>query len=1316
MPNRLTDHARRVLRVTLIGVGGIAALLVALSLYVVFVGITLDASFLRGRLADTFSENIGRQVRFEGEVKLEISAHPKLRVGGLHIANAPGFDGGDFASLGEARLALDLRPLLFRKRLQIEELAGSDVRARLQRKPDGSNNWTFVLPRRQAPPPKPAGGEPGLTAGEAVTLLDIQRVSLENLNVEYVAPDGDRHFFDLHSLKARSPAGQPFEMTLDGAVEKSFPYRLEFTGGTLSDLSFDKPWPVQMTLTFLSSTLTMSGEISGNGGEIVFGLGTESLTEFERLFQTRLPDVGASGMAGRLRYTARTASLEQLTGVMGLTTLTGRLDFDSTGTRPKVSGELLLPRLDLRPFLGEKPRDDAPPPRSLGELYRELSTATFSLKRASTVDLDVVLGVQQWLSLPGDVRDAFLHVRLRDGKLEVPVGAKIAGVELKGSASADSTANPPNFRLALGTTDSDLGGLAQLLLGVDGLKGRLGRFNLQLAANGDQVSELVRSLDVRLDIDRGRFSYGNLEGGRPVEFNLDTLRVALPAGKPLSGDMKGALVGHPFQASLQAAALESMMLESRSPLDFQLRSGAVRARLQGVLQAPGPDRGPEITFRITAPRAGELASWFGIKPGAEAAAAISGKATMRTTEWRLDDGVVQLGRTALRADVARVGIGSEPLLTVRLAADQIDVKELESLLPEPKPRQPGNERPMVDIPILPQGIDLTDSDIQVRVKQLSGVAIETRDVAFDGRVREGYMHASPFSAVVAQTPFSGAVLLDLRGQEPSAGLWLFANDVDVGALMRRFGVGANIDATFREFGINLVARASRLGDMLARSELIGQIGGGRIVLRDPNTRGEARIAVDKGELRAEPGKPLGLDIHGSLDEVPVRLALQTAKANELVDPRASLPFQLQVDAAQARLRLNGTIARPIGSEVELAMQVEGERFNTLDRLVRASLPPWGPWSAAGRFRMSPRGYEVPDLRLQVGESVLEGVGRLHTAAGRPRIEVELSAPNVQLDDFRLGDWSPVEKKPEQEARTLDAESARARATEGANRAQQLLSREVLARQDAYLKVSVTQVLSGPDKLGSGELVARLENGRAEIGPITVNVPGGSARTLLAYEPVDNAVQVDLRIDVEKFDYGVLARRIKPDADLQGTFSLKMDVKSRAQYLSEILRHGSGRIEFAVWPRNMQAGIFDLWAVNVLVALVPAVDPGNASKINCAVGRFDLDDGKLVDRLILLDTSRMRVTGKGAANFSDETLDLRMRPQAKKAQFLSLATPIRVSGTFDDFKIGVSPGDILETVGRLATSIIWVPLQKLAGKKLPADGADVCYGRLEKVLD
>jgi uncharacterized protein involved in outer membrane biogenesis len=267
---------------------------------------------------------------------------------------------------------------------------------------------------------------------------------------------------------------------------------------------------------------------------------------------------------------------------------------------------------------------------------------------------------------------------------------------------------------------------------------------------------------------------------------------------------------------------------------------------------------------------------------------------------------------------------------------------------------------------------------------------------------------------------------------------------------------------------------------------------------------------------------------------------------------------------------------------------------------------------------------------------------------------------------------------------------------------------MLQRQDVTLKVEVTQVLSGKDKLGSGRLEARLENGRADIGPIEVDVPGGSAKLQLGYEPTEQDVKVDLHIDIQKFDYGVLARRIKPESDLRGAFSVRMDVDSRARYLSDILRHGSGRIDFAVWPQNMQAGIFDLWAVNVLVALVPAVDPGQASKVNCAIGRFELSDGKLFDRTILLDTGRMRVTGTGKANFTDESFELRMRPQAKTAQFLSLATPIQVGGTFNDFKIGVSPGDVVETAGRLVTSIIWVPLQKMFGKKIQADGKDVCF--------
>jgi len=1303
---------RRLLRWTLWTAASLFLIGLLTFAYITFIGVTVDASFMRGRIAAVFSDALGRPVRFDGPMELEVSARPKLRVGGLHIANPPGFEGGDFASLGEARLALDLWPLL-RKRLQIEDVTGSRVSVRLQSRADGTNNWTFLRPRRAGQQPAAESGTPSaVTTDRALALLDIQQVTLENLNVEYVGPLGASHYFDLHKLSAQSPSGKPLKVTLNGSVEKQFPYRLDFTGGVPADLSDPaKPWPVEMTLTFLSSTLTLNGTLAGRSGRIAFGLGTENLVEFERLFQTKLPSVGPSGIAGTVSFAPGRVSLTQLGAAMGDTALIGDLDFDYSAAKPRISGALTIPVLDLRPFLADRPAEEAPPPstppRSLAEVYRELSRATFTLTELTRADADVTLRVGRWASLPGDVSDVSLTLKIQNGVLETPMEATVTGVTLKGSARVDGTASPPTFRLTLGTRNSELGGLAELLAGVRGVEGKLGSFDLRLSARGDQLNELVRSLDVRLDIERGRLSYGNIEGGRPVDFTLAKLAITLPAGKALSGEMRGTLLGNPVTAKLHSGALEPLMLEDRVPIDFTARSGSVRANIRGILQLPSENRGPELTFDISAPHAGEVASWFGLRPGAETSAALSGKAALRSTQWSVGDLSLQLGRTTLTAEALQTGMGTKPLLKVRLAAEQIDAAELEALLP--KSQKKGPSGPVLNIPILPQGIDLTDADVEVRLKRFVGSPLEVREVSFDGRIRDGYMYPSQFSVNVAGTALRGAILLDLRSKEPNAGLWLFANNADIGVILRKLDLAHNIDATLDLMQIYLATRSTRLGDLIARADLTGEFAGGRVTLRDPNTRAEARVALESGLLRAAPGDKVRLDLKGTIDDNPVAIGVQTASAQDLVNPKLPVPFKLDMEAAATRMEFSGAVARPLGNrEVELAMEVRGTRLDTLNKLARASLPPWGPWSAVGKFRMSARGYEVDDLVLMVRESALHGQGRFDTTTEPPRIEITLAAPKIQLDDFKLEGWSPFEKKPADETdKTLSADELRTKAAEASKQAQELLSPAVLRRQNAYLTVQVDQVYTGQDELGGGKLVAKLENGRADIGPVELEVPGGSARLSLGYEPTEQDVKVDTRIDVKKFDYGILARRIKPETDVHGTFSLNVDVTSRARYLSDILRHGNGRIDFAVWPENMQSGIFDLWAVNVLVALIPVVDPGKASKVNCAIGRFELTDGKLVDRTILLDTGRMRVTGKGWADFGSETINLRMRPQAKTAQFLSLATPIEVSGTFSDFKIGVSPGDVIETVGRLATSIIWVPLQKLFGKKIPQDGSDVC---------
>jgi uncharacterized protein involved in outer membrane biogenesis len=270
----------------------------------------------------------------------------------------------------------------------------------------------------------------------------------------------------------------------------------------------------------------------------------------------------------------------------------------------------------------------------------------------------------------------------------------------------------------------------------------------------------------------------------------------------------------------------------------------------------------------------------------------------------------------------------------------------------------------------------------------------------------------------------------------------------------------------------------------------------------------------------------------------------------------------------------------------------------------------------------------------------------------------------------------------------------------------LFSRDVLRTNDSIIAIDVQEVVAGKEAFGGGRLRARVENGRVEVAPLEINVPGGTGTLTFAYEPGEGVVAADARLHIDRFDYGRVARRTRPDTDVAGTFSLDAEITGRAPRLADLLETGTGRIDFAVWPVRMHAGVFDLWATNVLSALLPAVD-ADASRINCAVGQFDLRDGALTSVRMLIDTTHTRAQGTATANFNDETIRVRLVPRAKVPQFFVLATPIEVNGTFDDFETGVRTGDVLETVIRWLTSIVVVPIQKLIAVRPPADGNDVC---------
>ncbi len=1316
----------------------LAALLLFALVWLLFIGITLDGDRWRGTLSRLASAQLGRELRLDGAVQLRVSLKPALLVRDARLLQPADFaqPDEDFVRVGELQVKLDLWPLL-QGRLRADTLSATDVTLSLVQRDDGSNNWTFGTPEPVVDDraEKGTADSDGLDAGDAA-MIDIRRLALKNIRVSYRDDDSKPMQASLDTLEASVPAGGKLMLRAHGKVEQRLPYALQVDGGSWSDFAAGRAgWPLAMTLDFAGGRVSVQGTLHEADSQLRFGLGAPDLAAFGKLLGTPLPNAGTAGVSGAIRLRPGRIDLSDLSGMLGKSVLGGALSIDARGDKPVLRGDLRFATLDLRPFLGQGSEQD--PPTDWQALYRSLSDARIDLDAIKDVDAELSLSVVQWLSLPGHIDDASMKLTLAGGKLSVPIEAVVEGVPLKGRVEADARGTVPSLRIDFRAQDAEVGGLARMLTGLPGIEGRLGRLQLAMAARGRQGRDLMRSLAIDTELANSRLSYGSASAKR-VGFTVEQLTMAVAGNKPLTGLFRGSLLGKPLQANLAGESLISAMDKGSSPVTLTLQSGNVAGRFAGVID--GARQSADFTFSLGAGRAGDVAAWLGLRPDSTLPIALAGELRGTPKKWSLSQLVLQVGDSSAYSDIDQEQVADKSHLSVKVEIASVDLKQLDQLFDAPRDTSSGSKRATaaspskavttLDIPILPGKLVLDDADLRVRARDVRGTQLLLGEMGFDGRVRDGYMQSSPFFANVSGTRYEGAVMLDLRSAEPHAQLWLSAAVVDLGLLARQLKLARHIDATLDRFALYLDTRSSQLSGLMANARLQGEAVGGKLALRDPNTGTQLRAALDSLVLSAAPGERITLQLAASIDEQPVQATLKSATAKELADPTRRVPFDLQLDAAGTRLQLSGSMDRDIDArDVALALEVRGKSFRQLDKLLRVSLPPWGPWSVSGRFRMSSAGYAVDDMLLKVGSSSLKGQGRMDTRSGRAKLDMALAAPLIQLDDFRFDGWSALgdasarDKKAGGKAAgkddATDADALRKKAAETSDQVQALLSPEALKQADATLTVQVDQVLSGKDKLGQGRLAAKLANGRADIGPVLVEMPGGQATLALSYEPRylkgdtgAQEVQAQLKIDVDNFNYGVLGRRLKPDSELDGRFSLKMDVASRAPRLSQMLAHGNGRIDFAVWPKDLRAGVFDLWAVNLLVALLPTVDPKNESTVNCAVGRFALNEGKLGQKQLVIDTSRMRVTGVTSVDFGSEKVHMRLQPQAKAAQFLSLATPIEVRGSFTDYSIGPNPGDVIETAVRLATSIVWVPIKRLFSEKVPADGRDVCVTTLE----
>ena len=309
---------------------------------------------------------------------------------------------------------------------------------------------------------------------------------------------------------------------------------------------------------------------------------------------------------------------------------------------------------------------------------------------------------------------------------------------------------------------------------------------------------------------------------------------------------------------------------------------------------------------------------------------------------------------------------------------------------------------------------------------------------------------------------------------------------------------------------------------------------------------------------------------------------------------------------------------------------------------------------------------------------------------------------------------PVKKKVTNEQNDVTDEKAEKSAKEKEREFskkfdQRLGETREIDQWDIDISVESRNIHSGEDRLGDGEIVISARADSFDMAA-KLNTPGGRINNDMGLKLVDDGISGHLKLDMDKFDYGILLRRMDPESDAGGLLSTRVDLRLAGKDFLRRFDRASGKLDFVLWPQNISAGDIDIWAVNIFQAVSSSVISTD-SKINCVVGLFDIEEGQLNEEFFAVDTTKVWLYGNIDINYPGETIELALIPRAKKPKIGGIQTPVHLKGNLNDNfstdDLIVKKKDIVKSFFSIVFSPLHVPMRRIFGNKVPADGSDIC---------
>ena len=406
----------------------------------------------------------------------------------------------------------------------------------------------------------------------------------------------------------------------------------------------------------------------------------------------------------------------------------------------------------------------------------------------------------------------------------------------------------------------------------------------------------------------------------------------------------------------------------------------------------------------------------------------------------------------------------------------------------------------------------------------------------------------------------------------------------------------------------------------------------------------------------------------------------------------SFPLEINAVVGRTTLKAKGSITDLVElAGVDVTFDMQGRNLDELYKLSGVVLPSTPPYKVRGKLVREGQSWMASQMQGTLGSSDVSGQLTFDQSAAVAMLTGKLQSRLLDFEDLgpvigmkvvargaeTAGTSTPGKAatagRPASATRSAGmAKAAKASSptpAQGVANPPKVLPTAVLDLDKlksmnadvTYAAASIRHVKELP--LNNGRVRVILKDGVLLLDPLALGVAGGSVAGTIKIDANVLPAAFNARLNVVGAQLNQLFPTIETTRSSLGKISGKFDLSGRGNSAAQMLGAASGDVSVLMGRGEISNILLEFIGLDGGEVIKFLVGGDRNVQLRCAAAAFDVKQGVMTSRALVLDTSDTVITGRGQISFTDETLNLILDPAPKDFSILSFRSPLRIGGTF-----------------------------------------------------